>query len=867
MNRYIAVIALAITALLFITPAWAQAVSVVTLTNGPPNIPNAAPGSCAAGSCAWIQAGVANEAVSDVYADLSPISSNYGGTFSISDTTHFAISTSSDGTRNVGHITTNGSLTAGDYPLTVTATGASGSNSQTVTVHAVSGVSVGCGTDTTVRNAVNANPSGTTFLLAANCTYQFSSFVLGLNNDIFIGAGPASTIISGTNGGANGSAWQANVTGNVADDHVGIAIMNMTMQNFGVFSAGTEPQNFNSIAIQTSDNWSVRNTKLINGANICLNHHGNGIFIANNLISNCGGYTILGQPGQYTAISTASTYIGNEITLGNTSLYDTCDGSGFKLLGPGSVNIFGGYIHDNNSPGFWEDSYSGQTYHISGVTFARNGNGGVEFEDAGLVAGEVDHNVFIDDGNGSTNPAFGIIGGTCGANWKPWPSVWSHGSPNVNTHDNNFLQENGPSTPGGIYSGLTLGMSDADCRTTSNTLNNNVATNNTVNFKSTHGSVSTSAMWGTYYACNTGYSNTGSSSSSNHFHIIGGSTSDPHFDWFPDYSGTPVSFAAYRSTFGQDANSTIDTTDTSTTGCQHVACSGSGIGAGGIPLTGPGALSIRSMALSNSTFTPNVANGAAGTVSVTMSDGSAFSGTLSITGTNSGGFHLSGNTLQEKASGGTPAGAYNDFNIVATEANISNSPQQISPTVTGVVEAPFGGSARPITNLIQAEDYDLGGQGVAYNATETCGPYPSDAYRGTAGDGVNIDTTSDAGGGYKLGCNKTGDWHNYTITVPTTGTFTLNMRTANIEAGATYHVAIDGAIVVSGIAVSNTGSYDTFATVTSKQFGLAAGQHVMQIVLDAAGSSGYGGDFNWVQGTLVKAGAIGAKNVDITVTH
>lgn len=560
----------------------APIVSTVSLTNGPPNIPNAAPGSCAPGSCAWIQAGVVNGAVSDVYADLSPISSNYGGTFSISDTTHFIINTSTDGTRNVGHIITNGFLAAGDYPLTVTATGASGSNSQTVTVHAVSGVSVVCGTDTTVRNAVNANPAGTTFLLAASCTYNFSTFVLGLNNDIFIGAGLGSTVIDGGSG-SNASAWQANVTGNVADDHVGIAIMNMTMQNFGVFAAGTEPQNFNSIVIQTSDNWVVRNNKIINGANVCLNHHGNGIFIVNNLISNCGGYTILGQPGQFTAIPTASTYIGNEIKLGNSSLYDTCDGSSFKLLGPGSVNITNNYIHDNNGPGFWEDSYGGQTYHISGNTFSQNGNGGVEFEDAALVFGEIDHNVFINDGNGSTNPAFGIIGGNCGANWRPWPSVWSHGSPNVNTHDNNFSQSNGPANPGGTYSGLTLGMSDADCRSTSNTLNNNTSTNNTVNFKSTHGSISTSAMWGTFYACNTGYSHTGSLSNGNKFHIVGGSVSDAHFDWFPDFSGTPVSFATYRTNFSQDSTGAIDTTDTSTTGCTHVACSGSGIGAGGVP--------------------------------------------------------------------------------------------------------------------------------------------------------------------------------------------------------------------------------------------------------------------------------------------
>jgi hypothetical protein len=90
---------------------------------------------------------------------------------------------------------------------------------------------------------------------------------------------------------------------------------------------------------------------------------------------------------------------------------------------------------------------------------------------------------------------------------------------------------------------------------------------------------------------------------------------------------------------------------------------------------------------------------------------------------------------------------------------------------------------------------------------------------------------------------------------------------ANVEAGASYHVAIDGGAVVKGITVPNTGGYDTFATVASAPFGLTAGQHIMQIVLDAAGSSGFGGDFNWMQGTLVKAGTIGTKNIEIIVTH
>src|SRR6266404_9780861 len=158
MNRFIAVISIAITAFAFVfaIPAWAQTVSMVTLTNGPPNIPNASP--CTPTTCAWIGAGwPSGTHVSLVYADLTPISADYAGTFSLSDqsghtgdTSHFSISTASDGTRNVGEIKTSGTVVAGDYFITVTATGAGGSNTQNVTVHAASGVAVGCGTNTTI---------------------------------------------------------------------------------------------------------------------------------------------------------------------------------------------------------------------------------------------------------------------------------------------------------------------------------------------------------------------------------------------------------------------------------------------------------------------------------------------------------------------------------------------------------------------------------------------------------------------------------------------------------------------------------------------------------------------------------------------
>ena len=109
----------------FVNHAGAQTAPVITLTNGPPNIAYASPGSCTTSTCTWIQAGISGEAVSDVYLDMVPMSQNYTGTFTLSgpNASNYSISTSSDGTRNVGHITTASTLSAGDDSITVSANG------------------------------------------------------------------------------------------------------------------------------------------------------------------------------------------------------------------------------------------------------------------------------------------------------------------------------------------------------------------------------------------------------------------------------------------------------------------------------------------------------------------------------------------------------------------------------------------------------------------------------------------------------------------------------------------------------------------------------------------------------------------------
>jgi hypothetical protein len=81
--------------------------------------------------------------------------------------------------------------------------------------------------------------------------------------------------------------------------------------------------------------------------------------------------------------------------------------------------------------------------------------------------------------------------------------------------------------------------------------------------------------------------------------------------------------------------------------------------------------------ISPTTFTAGTPNGVIGAISVPMlTPTEAFTGTLVIGGTNSGGFQLSSATLPSnllQSTGGTAADTYTDFTITPTQANAINS--------------------------------------------------------------------------------------------------------------------------------------------------------------------------------------------------
>src|SRR5205085_9868930 len=64
--------------------------------------------------------------------------------------------------------------------------------------------------------------------------------------------------------------------------------------------------------------------------------------------------------------------------------------------------------------------------------------------------------------------------------------------------------------------------------------------------------------------------------------------------------------------------------------------------------------------------------------------------------------------------------------------------------------------------------------------------------------------------------------------------------------GGSFHIEIDGANKTGAIAAPYTGGWDSWQTVTKSGVYLAAGKHVMRVVMDTNSSAGSAvANFNW----------------------
>jgi regulation of enolase protein 1 (concanavalin A-like superfamily) len=144
--------------------------------------------------------------------------------------------------------------------------------------------------------------------------------------------------------------------------------------------------------------------------------------------------------------------------------------------------------------------------------------------------------------------------------------------------------------------------------------------------------------------------------------------------------------------------------------------------------------------------------------------------------------------------------------------------------------------------IIQIENFDHGGEGVAYHDLDTSN-LGGAKYRQPLG--VDLQPTTDAGGGYNLGYAKAGEWLQYTMDIAQGGTYFLDVRLAATSTGGKFHFELDGANITGTMSMANTGGYQVFKTITKSGVVLPAGRHVLRLVMETNNSGGSVGNFNW----------------------
>jgi hypothetical protein len=184
---------------------------------------------------------------------------------------------------------------------------------------------------------------------------------------------------------------------------------------------------------------------------------------------------------------------------------------------------------------------------------------------------------------------------------------------------------------------------------------------------------------------------------------------------------------------------------------------------------------------------------------------------------------FSGSSPQDVQPTWTPQGrSWNAGNVISVTL------PAVSVTVLDLTP---DGRVHAVPGMIQAEDFSAGGYWDATPGNS------GGVYRATD---VDIEATTDAGGGFNVGWISAGEWLDYTIHVPKAGFYDLTARIASPHSGKTMRFLLNGQSLTGDVAVSLTGGWQKWQSVR-QSVQLPAGTHRLTLM---AVTNGF--NVNWI---------------------
>jgi hypothetical protein len=152
---------------------------------------------------------------------------------------------------------------------------------------------------------------------------------------------------------------------------------------------------------------------------------------------------------------------------------------------------------------------------------------------------------------------------------------------------------------------------------------------------------------------------------------------------------------------------------------------------------------------------------------------------------------------------------------------------------------PLGGSAHVLPGTLEAEDYDEGPQGFAYSDSTAANTSMTPPARE---GGVDLESTSDLGGGLHVTATEPGEWLTFTVSVAEAADYTLELRTAARDRQGMVSFEVDGEAVATNVVAPRTFGAQRFTTVERNNVRLPAGEHLLRVLLGNAGVN-----LNWIR--------------------